>query len=122
MFKDLKEVLDEFYNLELTISNNQKVLDKLENDKINLEKKLNAVTNEYDIIKSNTDLMINKRKEMEIKINEMINNINSIMKYIGEMNKSAKTASSFADTDDNNNETILDKNIQFSSTRIEDFK
>ena len=76
MFKDLKEVLDEFYNLELTISNNQKVLDKLENDKINLEKKLNAVTNEYDIIKSNTDLMINKRKEMEIKINEMINTIN----------------------------------------------
>ena len=76
MFKELKEMLDEFYNLELTISNNQKVLDKLENDKINLEKKLNAVTNEYDIIKSNTDLMINKRKEMEIRINEMINNIN----------------------------------------------
>ena len=76
MFKELKEILDEFYNLELTISNNQKVLDKLENDKINLEKKLNTVTNEYDIIKSNTDLMINKRKEMESKINEMINNIN----------------------------------------------
>ena len=76
MFKELKEILDEFYNLELTISNNQKVLDKLENDKINLEKKLNTVTNEYNIIKSNTELMVNKRKEMEIKINEMINNIN----------------------------------------------
>ena len=76
MFKDLKEVLDEFYNLELTITNNQKVLDKLENDKINLEKKLNTVTNDYNIIKSNTELMVNKRKEMEIKINEMINNIN----------------------------------------------
>ena len=76
MFKELKEILDEFYNLELTISNNQKVLDKLENDKINLEKKLYTVTNEYNIIKSNTDLMINKRKEMEIRINEMINNIN----------------------------------------------
>ena len=76
MFKDLKEILDEFYNLELTITNNQKVLDKLENVKINLEKKLNTVTNEYNIIKSNTDLMVNKRKEMEIKINEMINNIN----------------------------------------------
>ena len=76
MFKELKEILDEFCNLELTISNNQKVLDKLENDKINLEKKLNAVTNEYDIIKSNTDLMVNKKKEMESKINELINNIN----------------------------------------------
>ena len=76
MFKELKEILDEFCNLELTISNNQKVLDKLENDKINLEKKLNTVTNEYNIIKSNTELMVNKRKEMEIKINEMINNIN----------------------------------------------
>ena len=76
MFKELKEILDEFYNLELTISNNQKVIDKLENDKINLEKKLNTVTNEYNIIKSNTELMVNKRKEMEIKINEMINNIN----------------------------------------------
>ena len=76
MFKDLKEVLDEFYNLELTITNNQKVLDKLENDKINLEKKLNIITNDYNIIKSNTDLMVNKKKEMEIRINEMINNIN----------------------------------------------
>ena len=76
MFKELKDILDEFYNLELTISNNQKVIDKLENDKINLEKKLNTVTNEYNIIKSNTELMVNKRKEMEIKINEMINNIN----------------------------------------------
>ena len=76
MFKELKEILDEFYNLELTISNNQKVLDKLENDKINLEKKLNIITKDYNIIKSNTELMINKRKEMEIKINEMINNIN----------------------------------------------
>ena len=76
MFKDLKEILDEFYNLELTITNNQKVLDKLENDKINLEKKLNIITNDYNIIKSNTELMVNKRKEMEIKINEMINNIN----------------------------------------------
>ena len=76
MFEDLKKVLDEFYNLELTISNNQKVLDKLENDKINLEKKLNIITNDYNIIKSNTDLMVNKKKEMESKINEMINNIN----------------------------------------------
>ena len=76
MFKELKEILDEFYNLELTISNNQKVLDKLENDKINLEKKLNIITNDYNIIKSNTDLMVNKKKEMESKINEMINNIN----------------------------------------------
>ena len=29
MFKELKDILDEFYNLELTISNNQKVIDKL---------------------------------------------------------------------------------------------
>lgn len=76
MFEELKKVLDEFYNLEQTILNNQKVLDKLENDKINLEKKLNTITNDYNIVKSNTDIMINKKKEMEIEINEMINNIN----------------------------------------------
>ena len=76
MFKELKEMLDEFYNLELTITNNQKVLDKLENDKINLEKKLNIITNDYNIIKSNTDLMVIKKKEIEIIINEIINNIN----------------------------------------------
>ena len=68
--------IDEFYNLELSLSNNQKVLDKLENDKINLEKKLETVTREYNFIKSNTDLMIDKKREMEKRINEMIKNIN----------------------------------------------
>ena len=76
MFEELKKVLDEFYKLEQTITNNQKVIDKLENDKINLEKKLNIITNDYDIIKSNTDLMVNRKKELECIINEMINNIN----------------------------------------------
>ena len=76
MFEELKKVLDEFYELELSLSNNQKALDKLENDKHNLEKKLETVTREYNFIKSNTDLMLDKKREMEIKINEMINNIN----------------------------------------------
>lgn len=77
MFEELKKVLDEFYELELSLSNNQKALDKIENDKINLEKKLETVTREYNFIKSNTDLMLDKKREMEKRINEMIKNINN---------------------------------------------
>ena len=76
MFEELKKVLDEFYQLELSLSNNQKALDKIENDKINLEKKLETATREYNFIKSNTDLMLDKKREMEKRINEMIKNIN----------------------------------------------
>ena len=76
MFEDLKKVLDELHEIELSLKNNQKVLDKMESEKFTLEKKLNAVTNEYNIIKSNLDLMLCKKREMEKIVNEMIKNIN----------------------------------------------
>ena len=76
MFKELKKALDLFYDLESTIKNNQKVIDKLEGEKHTLEKKLKGINNEYDTIKSVTDDLEQKRKEMEKIINEMIRNIN----------------------------------------------
>ena len=76
MFEELKKVLDEFYDLETTIKNNQKVIDMLEGEKHSLEKKLKGINNEYDTIKSLTYEMEQKRKEMEKSINEMIRNIN----------------------------------------------
>ena len=76
MFEELKKALDEFYDLETNIKNNQKVIDKLEGKKHSLEKKLKGVKNEYDTIKSVTDDLEQKRKELEIIINEMIKNIN----------------------------------------------
>lgn len=76
MFKELKMLLDEFYDLELTIKNNQKVLDKLEGEKYTLEKKLNSVINDYNTIKSNTDSIESRRIELEYLINEAIRNIN----------------------------------------------
>ena len=76
MFEELKKALDEFYELETTIKNNQKVIDKLEGEKHSLEKKLEGINNEYNTIKSVTDDMEQKRKELECIINEMIKNIN----------------------------------------------
>ena len=77
MFEELKKVLDEFYDLETTTKNNQKVIDKLEGEKHSLEKKLKGINNEYDTIKSVTDDLEQKRKELECIINEMIKDINN---------------------------------------------
>ena len=76
MFEELKKALDEFYDLETTIKNNQKVMDKLEGEKYTLEKKLETVTVDFNFVKSNTNLMEERKKELEFIINELIKNIN----------------------------------------------
>lgn len=76
MFKELKNKLDKFYELEQTFKNNQKAMDKLEGEIYSLEKKLSSLIEDYNIIKKiNTDI-VNERKKMEKIINEMIRNIN----------------------------------------------
>lgn len=76
MFKELKMLLDEFYDLEVKINKNQKSLDKLESEKQTLEKKLKGVTFHYNVVKANSNIMLQKKKEMENKINDMIKDIN----------------------------------------------
>ena len=76
MFKELKMLLDEFYELEGTIKDEQKIIDKLEGEIKTLEKRLNILYDDYKIYVENNNDMVERRRELENIINNKIKEIN----------------------------------------------
>ena len=76
MFKELKMLLDEFYELEGTIKDDQKIIDKLESEIKTLEKRLNALYDDYKLYVENNNDMVERRRELENIINNKIKEIN----------------------------------------------
>ena len=76
MFKELKMLLDEFYELEGTIKDDQKIIDKLESEIKTLEKRLNILYDDYKLYVENNNDMVERRRELEIIINNKIKEIN----------------------------------------------
>ena len=76
MFKELKMLLDEFYELEGTIKDDQKIINKLESEIITLEKRLNTLYDDYKLYVENNNDMVEKKRELEIIINNKIKEIN----------------------------------------------
>ena len=77
MFKELKILLDEFYELEGTIKDDQKIIDNLESEIKTLEKRLNALYDDYKFYVENNNDMVKRKKELENLINIKIREINS---------------------------------------------
>ena len=76
MFKELKMLLDEFYELEGTIKDDQKIIDKLESEIKILEKRLNTLYDDYKLYVENNNDMVERKRELEIIINNKIKEIN----------------------------------------------
>ena len=76
MFKELKMLLDEFYELEGTIKDDQKIIDKLESEIKTLEKRLNSLYDDYKLYVENNNDMVERRRELENIINNKIKEIN----------------------------------------------
>ena len=76
MFKELKMLLDEFYELEGTIKDDQKIIDNLESEIKTLEKILKSLYDDYKLYVENNNDMVERKRELEIIINNKIKEIN----------------------------------------------